>query len=145
MRSAEAMSELQRRIESRGATLETLSLHDGLALMIELYKTVRVEDCDLDDDGDMLLFQWGTYDWGKGPYFEIDLTRQFAAGAGEDDDLWQLSLTFLFWPTRTLEAGHRWCARPEELDDFARYVWSHPALAGTEEPVRVELDYNPAG
>ena len=139
------MGELERVIASRGATLETLPIHDGLAAMLELYKTVRVSDCTLDDDGDMLLFQWGTYDWGKGPYFEIDLTRQFAPDGGADDDIWQLSLTFLFWPTRSLVAGHRWCARPTELDDFARYMWSHPALALTDDPVRIELDYNRTG
>ncbi|MBL9019855.1 MAG: hypothetical protein JNL83_37065 [Myxococcales bacterium] len=145
MRSVDALSELQRLIEARGATLETLAVHDGLALMIEHYRTTRAEDCSLDEDGDMLLFQWGTYDWGKGPFFEIDLTRQFATGGGDDEDIWQLSLTFLFWPTRSLPAGHRWCARPSELDDFARFVWSHPALATADEPVRVELDYTPAG
>ena len=145
MRSVDALSELQGVIASRGATLETLSVHDGLATMIDHYRSVRADDCAIDDDGDMLLFQWGTYDWGKGPFFEIDLTRQFAIGEGEDENIWQLSLTFVFWPNRSLEAGHRWCAHPAELDDFARFVWSHPALALTDEPVRVELDYNPAG
>ena len=145
MRSVDALGELQRLIESRGATLETLSVHDGLATMMEHYRTARADDCSLDEDGDMLLFQWGTYDWGRGPFFEIDLTRQFATGDGDDENIWQLSLTFMFWPTRTLAAGHRWCARPGELDEFARFLWSHPALALTDEPVRVELDYNPAG
>ena len=142
MRSGDALSELQRRIAS---PLDSISLHDGLGAMIELYRAARTDDCSVDEDGDMLLFQWGTYDWGKGPYFEIDLTRQFAPTGGDDEQIWQLSLTFLFWPTRTLEAGHRWCARPAELDDFARFMWSHPALGGTEEPVRVELDYNLLG
>ena len=31
----------------------------------------------------MLLYQWGTYDWGEGKYFQIDITRQFILGEGK--------------------------------------------------------------
>lgn len=32
----------------------------------------------------MLLFQWGTYDWGHGPHFEVDLTRELIRHGAED-------------------------------------------------------------
>lgn len=34
---------------------------------------MRVFECDINNGGDMLLFQQGTYDWGEGLFFKIDL------------------------------------------------------------------------
>jgi hypothetical protein len=34
----------------------------------------------------MLLFQFGTYDWGFGENFKFDLTRQFIVADKQDDD-----------------------------------------------------------
>ena len=46
------------------ARIERLAAAEALELMAAFYRDVRAEDCDLDADGDMLLFQWGVYDWG---------------------------------------------------------------------------------
>jgi hypothetical protein len=48
--------------------------------MIEFYVDVRADDVRLDDDGDMFLFQWGTWDWGDGPL----ATRWQLWGAASD-------------------------------------------------------------
>lgn len=54
---------------------------------------------------DMLLYQWGTYDWGAGKHFELNITRQFIEAELEDDDaISQLSLSYLYKPTAELEA-----------------------------------------
>jgi len=45
------------------------------ALAIENYVAYRIDFTNELSAGDRLLFQWGTYDWGKGNFFEIDLTR----------------------------------------------------------------------
>ena len=146
MKSRDALKQFRRLLAGRGGDASKLSVRDGIEAMLEFYRTERADDCSLDDDGDMLLFQWGTHDWGQGPAFELDITRQFIRGGGEDDDIWQLSLTF-FFPPNAITSGNRWCHSPEETDDFAGLVRSHDAYATVAQaaPVRVELDFECAG
>lgn len=146
MKSADALHEFTRQLAARGTMASNVSVRDGIDAMLEFYRSTRADDCSLADDGDMLLFQWGTYDRGQGPELELDITRQFVRGVGEDDDLWQLSLTFVF-PPQPIASGDRWCHRPDEADDLARFVRSHEAYTAATRatPVRVELDFECAG
>lgn len=44
--------------------------------MLEFYSERRVTDAlPLEEDGDMLLYQSGVYDWGEGARMQISLTR----------------------------------------------------------------------
>ena len=97
----------------------------------------------------MLLFQWGTYDWGQGEHFELDLTRQLTwidRDVSPDADIWQLSLTFMF-PTietlRGLGSGNKWCASPAEVDDFNAFVRGQNAYTAVSDRSDggVRLDY----
>lgn len=146
MMSADALSEFTRQLTARGATAEVVSVRDGIDAMLDFYRSTRADDCSFESDGDALLFQWGTYDWGQGSQFELDITRQFIRGSGEDDDIWQLSLTF-FFPANAIKNGDRWCNGVAALDDFASFVRSHAAyaLAVSAVPLRVELDFECAG
>ena len=118
--------------------------------MVEFYIERRADDANIDEDGDMLLFQWGTYDWGDGPSFEYDVTRQFTIqGEDDEDEIWQLSLT-LHYPESEVAsragAGDRWCCSPDEVDGFVLFVEHAPATAFARErlPERVELHFEPA-
>jgi hypothetical protein len=119
---------LERRIAQSSKSLSELTPGEGIELMLDFYRDVRVEGCPLEDDGDMLLFQWGTYDWGHGPLFEFDTTRQFGESALEGDDaISQLSFTFHFTPSAQIDLlgqGSRWCYTPEGLSDFAAFIAS---------------------
>lgn len=53
----------------------------------------------------MLLFEWGTFDWGDGPRFEVDITRHFIFGEGEDENIWQLWIKCQFAPSEVTPAG----------------------------------------
>ena len=53
---------------------------EGIDSMFSSYRSASADGCDISSDGDMLLFPWGTFDWGDGDYFEIDVTRQFMRG-----------------------------------------------------------------
>ena len=135
---------------ARGVSLAGLTPAQGIEAMLAFYAAIRVSDCDLDCDGDMLLFQWGTCDWGAGLRFQVDITRQFIAGCGEDDNIWQLQLTFAFPPADLLRAvgkGDRWCRSPAEVGDFAAFIQGHSALAavGARSDGRVTLHYECAG
>jgi hypothetical protein len=114
--------------------------------MIVFYRDTRAEACDLDADGDMLLFQCGTYDWGHGRHFEFDITRQFIVGSGEDDDISQLNFTVRFSPEPDLTAAgsaNRWCTSPSGLEEWASFVRGTRAfqLVGNRRDGVAELAY----
>lgn len=85
-------------------------------------------------EGDMLLFQYGVYNWGSGPCFEVDLTRQFVEVERDDDDnvFSQFHLTCYYAADERLTAlgkDNRWCSDLSNLDQFAAWVRGHPVLA----------------
>jgi hypothetical protein len=99
----------------------------------------------------VLLFQWGTYDWGDGPSFRYDITRQLIDETDPDDDgaLWQLSVTAHYAEAlgASVGSGNRWCPSPDELPAFTTFIGDCPAteLVGNQRPVRVEVRYEQAG
>ncbi|WP_394828001.1 hypothetical protein [Pendulispora albinea] len=62
---------------------------DGVAAMIAFFRDVHAEGCDRENDGDMLLFQWGSYDvYGTNiRELNVDITRQFISNEGKDEDM----------------------------------------------------------
>jgi hypothetical protein len=146
MKSSDALHEFERMLKARGRSIDSLSASDGVEAMLDFYRTIRADDCAIDTDGDMLLCQWGTYDWGQGARFEFDITRQLFRDGADDDDIWQLSLTFVF-PPNEIASGDRWCSTPDELDDFAEFVRAHAAYVAAcqSRPARVELDFEATG
>jgi hypothetical protein len=150
MRSQRALQEFHRFLARRKLRAESLSVADGFEAMLAFFREVRATDVDLDRQGDMLLYQWGTYDWGKGRYFELDLTRQLIVGDGEDDDIWQLQLTYHFTPSPALDtagAANRWCESLDDLDEMRRFILASPAYvaASSTSVVKVALVYECAG
>lgn len=114
-------------------------------VVLELYRRERIDRAAMDEDGDMLLFQWGVVDWGDGRRFEIDLSRQ--AIVPEDDDeeedpeVRQLRCTFRYAPEpfEELLAGNRWCQTPEDLDAFRAFVLGSEALRRSSLQTPVDL------
>jgi hypothetical protein len=147
MKSAEAKSKFKARLAERGGGNRPEEIID---CMLDFYREVRAEDCDLEGDGDMLLLQWGTHDWGAGKWFELDITRQFLVGDGEDDQIFQLSATAKYKPSRELDslgAGNRWCENLRKVGEFSEFIASSAPmtlLRGTT-PDKVEIDYVCAG
>lgn len=115
--------------------------------MIAFFVTIKPEGCD-PNDGDMLLYQWGTYDWGQGKHFELDITRQFVEQEREDDDaISQLNITYKFEPTAQLEAlgaGNRWCEGPAEIETMRAYIFSSsPYITVVDcKAIRVDVTYS---
>ncbi len=97
-----------------------------------------------------LLYQWGCYDWGEGEFFELNITRQFIDGAGEDEDIRQLLLTFKYKPTtslRRVKDGNLWCKSPNDLKKFQSFIDSSEALRAVAEtdPAQVTLNLDIVG
>jgi hypothetical protein len=142
-----AQAEFINRLRVRGFELSAVSIDVGFSEAFAFYRDVRPVGCDEDLDGDMLLFQWGTYDLGEGRYFNLNLTRQFILeGTEGDEGIFQLGFTFLYTPSPTLEVlrdGNRWCSSPAGLPEFQRYVTSSEAyrVAAGQVPAKVRLTY----
>lgn len=146
MTSTDARSMFERLLAARHLDLAMLSVEDGVAAMLAFYRTTRADDCDLDADGDMLLFQWGPTTVDGAPARVLDITRQFIRDGGEDEGIWQLSLQFVVAP-RPDAAGDRWCDTPAQLDAFTAFVTTSAAYqaATLAPPQRTTLRFECAG
>ena len=150
MNSADAKDQFVAQLARTGQPLSKLCPAAGIAAMISFYRNVRAEDCEIQSDGDMLLFQWVTYDLGGGEHFEFDINRQFIGASGEDDEIWQLSLTFKFPPEellRGLADGNLWCHGLDELNAFETFVVAAPAYNAVAARIDAppKLDFECAG
>jgi hypothetical protein len=79
MRLRDAKREFEKLLREQSPPWHLRGPRDMVSAMIIFYRDLRAEDCRFESDGDMLLFQFGTYDWGNGPRFEFDVTRQLIA------------------------------------------------------------------
>ncbi len=154
MLAQNALQEFQVFMKTKGAELKALKPIDAVKLIIEFYKEIRAENCVIEDDGDMLLFQWGTYDWGKGEVFDYNITRQFIFpvkhtseyGTSVESEIWQLSLTLKYEPThqlRDLGPGGLWCDSPADIAEFEDYVLGCEATSTAQglQAIDVHLEY----
>jgi hypothetical protein len=136
------------RLTLAGLSLESLTPTAGIEMMLRFYEEERVDRCALDDDGDLLQFQWGLYDWGEGERFELNISRQLmTTEVAGDEQIRQLALTFGYAPTPALSEagdGDQWCDTPEGLDEFRQFITAcagMQAVAGhTHERVDLTLD-----
>jgi hypothetical protein len=110
--------------------------------VLDFYEHTRIADTALDSDGDMLLFQWGTYDWGQGLRFELDLTRQAIPAEEEDPPIFQLHCTYYYDPSKFQDiiAGDRWCHRPAQLKEFRRFVLDAEPLRRAQRHSQLALE-----
>ena len=114
-------SELEKYLSEKGLNPQSFSAKEITDTSIELYNNQRIENCDLENDGDMLLFQWGTYDWGKGRFFQIDMTRQMICS----DGMYQMNAIAYYEPSKELEsikAGNQWCSNLSEVETFKGFI-----------------------
>lgn len=116
--------------------------------VIGFYKDVSINGL-TPDGGDQLLFQWGIFDWGHGPSFEFDITRQFIAAGGKSDAaISQLRVTARYQPTSTLAAtakGNAWCKSTLEAESFERFIRGSASFAAVQAitPQKVAVAWGP--
>ena len=148
-----ARREFEAILRGRGLQEHDLHLIDGCEAFFDFYRDRRPSGrlFEQQDDADMLLFQWGSFDWGTGEHFAFNLTRQIiVCENAEDEDIWQLRLTFEFDAEdelRLLGNGNKWCHSLLELPEFREHVRrSNAFTACAERQVRrTVLDYGIAG
>ena len=148
MQPSESQSRLEKLIADSGSSLSALTAAEAIRFMFAFYREVRAANCPLKENGDMLLFQWGGYDFGEGETYRYDITRQFIQSGSEGDDgMSQLSLTVHFTVTDKLRLlkGNRWCLSPAEADEFEQFIRTHEATlaVATLKPLKGTLDWSP--
>src|SRR5438128_1563161 len=124
MKPRAAKTRFLKRLEVAGLSLDALTPAAGVEAMFAYFAEERADGCPSDEDGDMLLFQWGVHEWGEGPAFEISIVRQFIVATEEDVEPRQLDLRFQFEPVAGTYVGNgnRWCESPDRLSEFRRFV-----------------------
>lgn len=101
-----------------------------------------------EQEGDGLLAQYGTYDWGWGEHFELDMTRQLVFCDGDQyRGMVQLNCTFEFIPVDELRATGEesmW-SFAMALDIFFEAALAMPGFAAVERmqpaPTRLRIEY----
>lgn len=148
MRPSESKDRFEKFITDSGSSLAALTADEATRLMLAFYRDFRAADCPPDERGDMLLFQWGAYDFGEGSTFHYDITRQFILSDSEGDEgMSQLELTVHFTVTEPLRAlkGDRWCSSPAQAAEFEAFIGSHQATLAVAKlkPLKVALVWSP--
>ena len=142
---SQSVSAMQDFLALRGLSASRVTVPQLIENALEFYRSVRASGLAKGPESDMLLFQWGVFDWGKGERFEIDLTRQFiSAGSVGDDAISQLRYTAYFLPTpalRGIPMSNRWCRSVAGLDPFTAFIHQSAAYRAVSEasPLQVQL------
>ena len=150
MKIVDAETSFRSYLKTRDVRLEDGDAADLILAMIDWYEAERAEDTvAIEDDGDQLLFQWGTYDWGDGPALEIGMSRQFI-GLDSDGPIRQLALVFRYpasAETEKLYDDAWWCRGPVDIPGFRKDVQSMDVtrFATRETPTARQLAFKNAG
>lgn len=132
----------------RGIQLSSMDIPQLVESALSFYEIVKASSLAEGSGTDMLLFQWGVYNWGQGEHFEFDITRQFVSADGEDDDaISQLRCTAYFEPLpalRALPESNRWCESWADLPAFSMFVRESAAYRSVQflRPLKVSVEWS---
>lgn len=119
-------------VTASGKTVEDLGAEGALEQMAVFYQKVRAENCVLNEEGDTLLYEWGTHEEEAVPGFRLEFTRHFIEPGNEDEDgMSQLSLTLYYSPApalKTLKPEIHLCSTLEGAAEFEKAVRSSDAF-----------------
>ncbi len=127
-----------------GVNLETDPYGAVFGAMFDYYAEVRVNGCDPGNDEDLLLLDWGSYDWGSGRAYEVDLSRQVMVPGGGEEDVIDLHIVYRFpneGDLAKIPVGNDWWGSPSKVTEFSEALVDNPALVavGDAEALSVEI------
>jgi hypothetical protein len=99
------------------------SCQDAVDQFLAFFESHPVKKVMAHEEEDMLLFQYGTYNWDrKGPKFEFNLTRQFEIP--NQDEFLQLGLTLYYLPEKlqAIESFNAWSTDYKNLQSFKTMI-----------------------
>ena len=103
-----------------------LNMSTVIDIAINLFQEIKVKNISDNEnpDMDMLLFQYGIYDWGNewGRHFSIDITRQFIDP--QEDEPYQLQsiLVYATEPFEEIKAYNCWSSDFASIEDFVSHI-----------------------
>ena len=144
MKPKQAKKQFQQRLDQDKRILRQLTPAVGIAAMLDFYREERASDC-AEDEGDMLLYQWGAQGPDGEQWFRLEIVRQFMQD-NDDETVSQLGLSFRFPLSPQLLAaasGNVWCSAPSDLAEFKAAIENHAAFREQAQatPQKVLLDY----
>ena len=102
-----------------------IGVNELIDISIKLFEEIKIIDLINDD---MLLFQYGTYDWGdeNGEHFEIDISRQIFSAT--EDEPYCMSVTLIFEPVAfaKIESYSEWSDGFDTTEAFSQHIKSTP-------------------
>lgn len=102
-----------------------LTIDDFIEISIKLFEEVKASGVSVTEnlDNDMLLFQYGRYNWGNknGDHFSVDITRQFIT---ETEDFFQLSFKLIFEPENFegYDSYNSWSMSFNTLEEWVEHI-----------------------
>ena len=124
--------------------IDDLDINEFIDIAVNLFIEIGVEGVDYSDStSDMLLFQYGVYDWGdeNGEHFSFDITRQICVS--EEDEPYQLNFTLVFDPDSfsKIKSHDSWSDQFDSSIDFVNHIKSTAGYeaANKSEIKKVEL------
>lgn len=151
------MTALRSWAKRSGWDIDDLTPSQALDLMLDWYANERCADAyPIDEDGDGVLIQWGTYGFDAPPTFHFDVTRQFITAerwisrrlrrvSSRDTALWHLHLTLHFAEaveTKDL-SDSLWLFDPNETSAARADVTERGVMdvLGDRRPTTIELTF----
>jgi len=133
--------------KQRGCVLEHTTPATGFEVMFAFYREVQAAEHLLDD---RLLYQWNVWNSKEGPFFVLNLTRQFVEEGeeGRDDELMSQLLFDLVFPVfegaRAFKGSNEWLESKDDMDRFVSFVHSSPPYKAVKDlyPLRIELSWS---
>lgn len=147
MKPKKIKSCFKKALKDNGFKIKEISPDIVLQTLPKFWKDYEFDNCDKPQQGDMFLFQYGVYNWGNGPSFELDFTRQLSIEIdGEYDYMLQFHITFYYSSANISEEGFEknfWSSGFNNLSAFINkikesrgYEW-----AINQKPIKVKIDY----
>ena len=149
MNSGHVIDSFGRYLRGKGVTMNSLSLSSFPGLFVGYYLDVQFDNLDLENDGDLLLYQYGTYDWGSDMFFTIDFVRQFCVMPdGElDPDIFQQHITFYFDPHafENIQSFNVWSSKCSDVTEFELIIVTSTGFsaAASTESLKQEMFFEP--
>jgi hypothetical protein len=113
-------NEYKKWLEKTFHNAQPANVDEIINISLTLFQEIKVKGVAGDEeDGDMLLFQYGTYDRGESNFFQFDITRQFIKP--NEDEPYQLSMTLFFEPIEC-KSYNCWSNDFENIEKWIEHI-----------------------
>jgi|GEM_PF-1749182 len=133
-------------LKKKGIVFNELTLDQLIDSSVSFFKEIRFQKVNLKKSGDMILVQWGKYNWGKGEYLEFDITRQFIKKNKDGDDaMSQLHITLYYSVDliKILKNENKWFRDPNDTKSIKSYILNKKIykLLKDKKPIKRKLEW----